>query len=70
MATYRVELVVHGRPEPILVDADSAEQARADLEQAWTERGRKVYRSPDGQRVEVEWKNLAVFQIASITEVQ
>lgn len=68
MASFRVVLSVHGRPVTFLTDADSTEQVRADLEAAWTDGGRKVYRSPDGERVEVVWRNLAVLDIQSITE--
>lgn len=70
MASFRVVLVVHGRPVTFLADADSVEQVRPDLEAAWSDGSSKVYRSPDGERVEVVWRNLAVLDITSITEVQ
>lgn len=68
MASFRVELSVHGRPVTFLADADSAEQVRAGLDEAWVQKRRCVYQTPSGRRIEVEWKNLAVFEIASITE--
>lgn len=68
MASFRVVLSVHGRPVTFLAEADSVEQVRAELEAAWADGSRKVYRSPDGVRVEVVWRNLAVLDIQSITD--
>lgn len=68
MASFRVVLVVHGRPVTFLHEAGSVEQVRDELEAAWSDGSSKVYRSPDGVRVEVVWRNLAVLEITSITE--
>ena len=66
MATFRVDLHVQGHTLPVLIDAATEAEVRAQLRADYTSGMPCEYAQPDGKRTIVVWSNVSFIESATV----